>query len=149
MLRHSCAHRVQGAPVTRLRVLPLAVLHNLSPLPLGLLAHPRPDAPAPTHAAPLVPPRCSAALDWGTGDSQRPRRAVLVAQTGAERFPDPDPDPEPGGRGPGGAGRGGQLELVSEPFAVEGSAVPQLLVLRAPASTGAELLGVLECTLQY
>lgn len=130
---------MQGAPVTRLRVLPLAVLHNLSPLQLGLLAHARADAPAPAHTAALVPPCCSAALDWGAGSAQRPRRAILVAQAGAVHIPDPDPDPEPDLRGQGsaGAGGGGGLELVSEPFAVEGSAAVQLLVLRARAPAGA------------
>ena len=125
--------------MTRLRVLPLAVLHNLSPLPLGLLAQVRTDVPAPAHAAVLVPPRCSAALDWGAGSAQRPRRAVLVAHAGAVHLPDPDtnPNPDPGGQGLGGTGEGGRLELVSEPFAVEGSAAAQLLVLRARAPAGA------------
>lgn len=133
---------MQGAPVTRLRVLPLAVLHNLSPLPLGLLAHARADALPPAHAAVLVPPRCSAALDWGAGSAQRPRRAVLVAQAGAVHPPGPDP----GGQGLGGTGEGSGLELVSEPFAVEGSAAAQLLVLRARAPAGAaHVLTTLKC----
>jgi hypothetical protein len=118
--------------VARLRVLPLAVLHNQTPLPLAVRAHPAPDGQTAQGAVRRVPPRNSAPLDWGAGD-RRPRRAVLVA------WPDAASEAASGGPADPGheEGRGGGLEeLRSEPFALERNAPPLLLTLRGPAVAG-------------
>ena len=118
--------------MSRLRVLPLAVLHNQTPLPLAVRAHPAPDGQTAQGAVSRVPPCSSAPLDWGAGD-RRPRRAVLVAwadAASAAAFEAPADSGHEEGRG------GGRQELRSEPFALERNAPPLLLTLQGPAVAG-------------
>lgn len=124
----------------RLRLLPHAVLHNLSPLPLGLLAHPPPDNLPPQRVRLRVSPRSSMALDWGPGNP-RPRRAVLVAwAAGGLGAP-----VKPGCKG---VSDGACRVLRSEPFVLERAAAPQLLELRAPTDAGGRVTLLREaCTL--